>query len=161
MPLYESVFIARQDISQTQVEALLERFGGIVTEGGGEVGKTEYWGVRGLAYRIKKNRKGHYVMMSLDAPAPAIQEMERNMRLDEDILRYLTLKVDAFEEGPSIMMQRGRDDRGRGGRRDRDEHRDTPPGGKTAEARTAAPVTPAAAPEEGAATASKSEGIDE
>ena len=119
MPLYESVFIARQDISQTQVEALLERFGGIVTEGGGEVGKTEYWGVRGLAYRIKKNRKGHYVMMSLDAPAPAIQEMERNMRLDEDILRYLTLKVDAFEEGPSIMMQRGRDDRGRGGRRDR------------------------------------------
>ena len=181
MPLYESVFIARQDISQTQVEALLERFGGIVTEGGGEVGKTEYWGVRGLAYRIKKNRKGHYVMMSLDAPAPAIQEMERNMRLDEDILRYLTLKVDAFEEGASIMMQRGRDDRGRGGRRDRDdrpgrdEHRDRPPGGNMDEARTAAPKAPAVVPEtpvaapeppavvpeEGAATASKSEGVDE
>ncbi len=153
MPLYESVFIARQDISQTQVEALLERFGGIVAEGGGEVGTTEYWGVRSLAYRIKKNRKGHYVMMSLDAPAPAIQEMERNMRLDEDVLRYLTLRVDAFEEGPSIMMQRGRDDRGRGGRRDRDDRRDRGERRDRDERRDAAPEAKkdeagAAAPEE-------------
>jgi small subunit ribosomal protein S6 len=120
MSYYESVFIARQDISSTQVEQLIEQFAEIVATGGGEVKKREYWGLRSLAYRIKKNRKGHYVLFNLDAPAAAVSEMERLMRLNEDILRYLTVKVDALEEGPSVMMQAKSDrDRGRRGDRDR------------------------------------------
>ena len=122
MPYYESVFITRQDISPQQVDGMTERFTTILKENGGDVGKTEYWGLRNLAYRIKKNRKGHYVLMNIDAPSDAIIEMERNMRLDEDLIRVLTIKVDELEETPSIMMQakqsrdghRGpRDDRGR------------------------------------------------
>jgi small subunit ribosomal protein S6 len=116
MPLYETVFIARQDVSTTQVEALTEGFATGVKERGGEVKKREYWGLRNLSYRIKKNRKGHYVLMNIEAPAPAVQEMERTMRLNEDVLRYITVRVDALEEGPSAMMQR-RDERGD---RDRD-----------------------------------------
>ena len=126
MPFYECVFIARQDISSQQVETLTESLSTIITEGGGQVTKSEYWGLRTLAYRIKKNRKGHYVLFDLEAPSETVQEMERNMRINEDVLRYLTLKVDALEEGPSIQMQsrHGRDDRGRGRRDDRGPRRD-------------------------------------
>jgi small subunit ribosomal protein S6 len=115
MPLYESVFIARQDISATQVDALTEAFAKIIEDEGGQVAKKEYWGLRNLAYRIRKNRKGHYVLFNIDAPAPALHEMERQMRISEDVLRYLTIKVDELEEGPSVMMQRGtgRDERPR------------------------------------------------
>jgi small subunit ribosomal protein S6 len=123
MPLYESVFIARQDISGAQTEALTETFAGIVTEQGGQVTKKEYWGLKSLAYRIKKNRKGHYVLLNVDAPAAAVIEMERNMRLNEDVLRYLTVRVDALEEGPSAMLQ-GRGERSERGERDRGRRRD-------------------------------------
>ena len=123
MPLYESVFITRQDVPSGEVESLAETFAGIVGDNGGAVEKREYWGLRNLAYRIKKNRKGHYTMFHIDAPAAAVQEMERNMRISEDVLRYLTIRVDAFEEGPSVIMQArsARDDRPRrdGPRRDR------------------------------------------
>lgn len=124
MPLYETVFIARQDISGPQVDALAEQFAGIVAAQGGEVKKRESWGLRNLAFRIKKNRKGHYVMFNLDAPPAAVSEMERNMRINEDILRYLTVRVETLEEGPSAVLQnRNRDgdrDRDRGGYGDRD-----------------------------------------
>jgi small subunit ribosomal protein S6 len=130
MPLYEHVFLARQDISAQQVEALLQTFRSLIEERGGQVGKTEYWGLRTLAYRIKKNRKAHYALMNIDAPHEAVAEMERQMRLSTDIIRFLTVKVDEHETGPSPMMRRadrderdGRGDRGdrRGGRyRDRD-----------------------------------------
>ena len=119
MPLYECVFIARQDISSNQVEGLVGQFTGIIEENGGRVAKTEMWGLRNLAYRINKNRKGHYALLNLDAPAGAIHEMERNMRINEDVIRYLTIRVDELEEGPSVVMQskHSRDDRGgRGGR---------------------------------------------
>jgi small subunit ribosomal protein S6 len=119
MALYECVLIARQDISATQVESLVEQFSGIIQENGGQVTKNEMWGLRSLAYRINKNRKGHYVLLNLDAPSAAIQEMERNMRINEDVLRYLTLRMDELEEGPSVILQsrQGRDSRGdRGGR---------------------------------------------
>lgn len=119
MPLYETVFIARQDISGPQVDALADQFTAIVTEQGGEVKKRESWGLRNLAFRIKKNRKGHYVLFNLDAPAPAVTEMERNMRLNEDILRYLTIRVEELEEAPSAVLQ----NRGRGDDRDRDRDR--------------------------------------
>ena len=114
MAYYESVFITRQDISATQVEGLTETFTKVISDNGGSIANTESWGLRTLAYRIKKNRKGHYVMFHIDAPAPAIHEMERQMRINEDVLRYLTIKVDALDEGPSIMMpSRSRDDRPR------------------------------------------------
>lgn len=118
MPYYESVFIARQDIPATQVEALAAQFADIVKANGGKVTKTEQWGLRNLAYRIRKNKKGHYVMFNLDAPAAAVNEMERNMRLHEDILRFLTVKVEALEEGPSVMMRRDEREE-RGDRRER------------------------------------------
>jgi small subunit ribosomal protein S6 len=105
MSLYESVIIARQEISTQQVEALADTFEGIIKDGGGNVAKRENWGLRSLAYKIKKNRKGHYVLMNIDAPAEAVHEMERLMRLNEDVLRYMTLRVDEFEEGPSIPAQ--------------------------------------------------------
>jgi small subunit ribosomal protein S6 len=122
MPLYEHVFIARQDISGAQVDALADSFAQLIADNGGEVKKREYWGLRNLAYRMRKNRKGHYMLMNLAAPAPAIAELERTMRINEDVLRYLTIRVDALEEGPSAVMQsRGsRDDRQR---RDRDRDR--------------------------------------
>ena len=120
MPLYENVFIARQDISSAQVDALADQFTTLVGEQGGQVLKREYWGLRNIAYRIKKNRKGHYVMFNLDAPPAAVAELERNMRINEDILRYLTVRVDALEEGPSAVMQA----RSRGDERDRDRDRD-------------------------------------
>ncbi len=121
MPYYESVIIARQEMSGAQVEALADSLAGIIEEHGGSVVKREHWGLKSLAYRIKKNRKGHYVMFDLDAPWPAVEEMERQMRLNEDILRYMTIRIDAVEEGPSVMMQArsSRDDRPRRGDRDR------------------------------------------
>ena len=112
MPFYENVFIARQDISATQAEALTEQFANLIAEQGGKVTKKEQWGLRNIAYRIKKNRKGHYVLMNIEAPPAAVTEMERQMRINEDVLRYLTVRVDALEEGPSAMLQsRSRDDR--------------------------------------------------
>ena len=117
MSLYENIFIARQDATAAQVEALTDAFANIVAEQGGKVTKREYWGLRSLSYRIKKNRKGHYMLLNLDAPAAAVVEMERNMRINEDVLRLLTVRVEALEEGPSAMLQsRSRDDRPRGGR---------------------------------------------
>ena len=117
MALYEHIFIARQDISSAQVTSMIEAFSGLIQEGGGTVEKTEYWGLRTMAYRIKKNRKGHYVLLNLSAPSGAVAEMERQERLHEDVLRTLTLRVDEFEEGPSVVMQ-GRRERD-SGRRDR------------------------------------------
>lgn len=124
LSLYECVLIARQDISAPQVEALADTFTHVIEEHEGKVTKREHWGLRSLAFRIKKNRKGHYVLLNIDAPAPAVHEMERQMRLNEDILRHMVVRVEALEEGPSAMLQSraGRDDRGprrdgdRGGR---------------------------------------------
>lgn len=119
MAYYENIFIARQEISPAQVDALVEKFTGIVTEGGGTVTKKEYWGLRSLSYRMKKNRKAHYVLLNLDAPAAAVKELERNEGLDEDVLRFITVRVEALEEGQSAMMRRDRDERsdfGGGGR---------------------------------------------
>lgn len=115
MAYYECVFIARGDASAPQVETLADQMTAIVTEGGGQVSKRENWGLRNLAYRVKKNRKGHYVLLNIDAPAAAVHEMERQMRISEDILRYLTIRVDALEEGPSAVASN------RGGDRDRGE----------------------------------------
>ena len=106
MPFYESVFIARQDIAATQVEALSTAFAEIIKANGGKVLKTEQWGLRNLAYRINKNKKGHYVMFNLDAPPAAVAEMERNMRISEDVLRYMTVAVEELEEGPSAMLRK-------------------------------------------------------
>ena len=124
MPYYESVFIARQDMSGSQVEALADALAAVVQERGGNVAKREHWGLKSLAYRMKKNRKGHYVMFNLDAPWEAVEEMERQLRLNEDVLRYMTVRLEAIEEGPSVMMQAraSRDDRPRrGDRGDRGE----------------------------------------
>ena len=121
MPLYESVFIARQDISAAQVDGLTEQFSALLRENGGEVRKKEYWGLRNLAFRIKKNRKGHYVLFNIDAPPAAVAEMERNMGISEDVIRFLTVRVDTLEEEPSIVLRSkgSRDDRhGRRGGRD-------------------------------------------
>ena len=113
MPLYEHIFMARQDISTQQVETLTETLKTIIEDGGGSIGKTEYWGLKPIAYRIKKNRKAHYSLMNIDAPHSAVAEMERLMRLNDDVLRFLTIKVEAHEDEPSAMMnKRGdRDDR--------------------------------------------------
>ncbi|OKL42999.1 30S ribosomal protein S6 [Pseudovibrio exalbescens] len=120
MALYEHVFLARQDISTQQVEALVEQFKTVIEENEGKVGKIENWGLRTLTYRIKKNRKAHYVLMNLDAPHKAVAEMERQMGLHEDIIRFMTVKVEELDEDPSAMMQkRDRDDRRRGDRGDR------------------------------------------
>lgn len=119
MSLYEHVFLARQDVSSQQVEALVEQFKGILESNGGSVGRVETWGLKSLSYRMNKNRKAHYTLMDINAPATAVQEMERQMRINEDILRYMTIRVDEHEEGPSVMMQkRDRDDRPRRGDRD-------------------------------------------
>jgi small subunit ribosomal protein S6 len=116
MALYEHVYLARQDISPQQVEALTGQFKNIVTSLGGTVGKTEYWGVKSLAYRIKKNRKAHFTLLNIDAPPAAIAELERQQSINEDILRILTLRVEELEEGPSAQLRK-RDDDDRGDRR--------------------------------------------
>lgn len=116
MALYEHVFLARQDVSQQQVDTLVEQYTGLISEMGGSVAKTEYWGMKSLAFRIKKNRKAHYTLMNIDAPSEAVGEMERQMGINEDVLRFMTIRVDEFEDGPSAMMRKSdRDDR-RGGR---------------------------------------------
>ncbi|MDQ3471183.1 MAG: 30S ribosomal protein S6 [Pseudomonadota bacterium] len=120
MPLYEHVFLARQDLAQAQVDALAENATKIVTDNGGKVVKTETWGLRSLAYRIAKNRKAHYVMLDVDAPPAALVELERQTNINEDVIRYVTIRVDEHETGPSAMMRRGERDRGeRGDRGDR------------------------------------------
>jgi len=141
MALYESVFIVRQDVTAAQVDTLADGFAKIVDDNGGSIQRREYWGLRGLAFRIKKNRKGHYVLFNIDAPSDAVQEMERNMRLNEDVLRYMTVRVETLREEPSPIMQgkgdrereradrTGRGGRGRGDRSGRsfddDRHSDT------------------------------------
>jgi small subunit ribosomal protein S6 len=122
MALYEHIFLARQDVSPQQVEEMTTALTGVITEGGGKVTKNEYWGLKSLSYRIKKNRKAHYSLLNIDAPSAAVAEMERQMRINEDILRFMTVRVDELEEGPSAMMQkRDREDGDRpgGGRPDR------------------------------------------
>lgn len=104
MSFYEHVFIARQDLAPAQVEELTNKYAGVIESMGGKVTKREDWGLRNLAYRIKKNRKGYYVLMNIDASAEAVKEMERLIRIDEDIIRHLTVKVDQLEEGPSVML---------------------------------------------------------
>jgi len=126
MPLYEHVFLARQDASPQQVEELTTQMTGIVTQLGGKVTKTENWGVRSLTYRINKNRKAHFVLLNIDAPSAAVAEVERQERISEDVIRYLSVRVDELEEGPSAMMRkadrdRERDDRGGGYRGERSE----------------------------------------
>jgi small subunit ribosomal protein S6 len=134
MPLYEHVFLARQDLSAQQIEELTTQFTGVVTQAGGKVTKNEYWGLKSLSYRINKNRKAHMTLLNVDAPSAALNEIERQERLSEDVLRYLTIRVEELEEGPSAMLRKSdRDDRGergdrgdRGGRfgdRDRGERR--------------------------------------
>ncbi len=119
MPLYEHVFLSRQDVSAQQVETLTTTFKTIIEEGGGKVSKNEYWGLRTLTYRIKKNRKAHFCLFNIDAPHSAVAEMERQMSLSDDVLRFLTLKMDELEAGPSAMMQsRGPRDDDRRPRRD-------------------------------------------
>ena len=136
MPLYEHVFLTRQDASAQQVEELTAQLKGVVEQMGGKVAKTEQWGVKSLSYRLRKNRKAHFTFLNVDAPPAAINEIERQERLNEDVIRYLSVRVDEHEEGPSAMMRkvdrdRDRDDRGggfrdreRGGFRDRDRDRD-------------------------------------
>jgi small subunit ribosomal protein S6 len=119
MALYEHIFLARQDVSPTQVEEMTTAFTNLITEGGGKVSKNEYWGLKSLSYRIKKNRKAHYTLLNIDAPHAAVAEMERLQGLNEDILRFMTIRVDELEEGPSAMMQK----------RDRDDDRGDRPGG--------------------------------
>lgn len=144
MRFYEHTFIARQDLSAQQVQSLAETYAALVAEQGGAVTKTEYWGLRNLSYRIRKNRKGHYLHFNLNAPSAAVEELERQERLSDDVIRYLTVKVDQLDENPSILMQvrssreersrrergperpggdRDRGDRERGGERDRDRDR--------------------------------------
>jgi small subunit ribosomal protein S6 len=119
MPLYEHIYLARQDVSPQQVEELTNSLTEVLTQGGGKVTKNEYWGLKSLSYRIKKNRKAHYSLLNINAPAPAVAEMERQMRINEDILRFMTVRVDELEEGPSAMLQK----------RDRDDDRSDRPGG--------------------------------
>jgi small subunit ribosomal protein S6 len=118
MPLYEHVFLARQDLAQAQVDALAENATKIIADNGGKVVKTETWGLRGLAYRIAKNRKAHYVMLDIDAPAPALAELERQTGINEDIIRFMTIRVDDHEQGPSAMMRKQDRERTRGPRRE-------------------------------------------
>ncbi len=123
MALYEHIFLARQDVTSQQVEALVEQYKGIVEAAGGKIAKNEYWGVKSLAYRIAKNRKAHFTLLNIDAPPSAVAEIERQERLSEDVLRFLTVRVDALEEGPSAMLQK-RD------RDDREDRGDRPGGGR-------------------------------
>ncbi len=122
MPLYEHVFLARQDVSNAQVETLTKEYTDVIEQGGGKITKSEYWGVKSLAYKIKKNRKAHFSLMNIDAPHEAVAEMERRMGLSTEIIRFLTIKVDEHETEPSVMMRKSdRDERGdrgfgRGGR---------------------------------------------
>jgi len=121
MPLYEHVVISRQDLSNAQAEGLVEHFGKVLSENGGKVVDSEYWGLKTMAYKINKNRKGHYNFLKTDSPSSAVQEMERLMRIHEDIMRVLTIKVDAHSDGPSIQVSKRED---RGDRRERTEEKE-------------------------------------
>ena len=125
MPLYEHVFIARQDLSNAQAESLIEHFGTVLSDNGGKVVQNEYWGVKTMSYKINKNRKGHYAFLRSDAPSAAVQEMERLARLHDDVMRVMTVRVDKHEEGPSVQMQK-REERGERG--DRGDRGDRPRG---------------------------------
>ena len=127
MRLYESVFIARQDVSSAQVEAMADEFAGIITSAGGSIKKREYWGLRTLAYRIKKNRKGHYVMFNLETDSNTLKEYERIMGLNEDVLRFMNIRIEEVDEAPSIMMQAKSERPSRGSRDDdrRDDQMDS------------------------------------
>jgi len=122
MAFYEHVFLTRQDVSGQRVDELVEQFKGVIASAGGSVGKTEYWGLKSLTFRIRKNRKAHFTLMNLDAPHAAVTEMERQMRINEDVLRFLTVRVDKLEEEPSVQMQKKERDERR--RRDRERRRD-------------------------------------
>ena len=124
MPLYEHVFLTRQDLTQAQVDAIAENATKIITDNGGKVVKTETWGLKSLAYRIAKNRKAHYVMLDLDTPPAAVAELERQSNINEDIIRFLTIRVDSHETGPSAMMRRNDRDRDRGDRGGRPDRGD-------------------------------------
>jgi small subunit ribosomal protein S6 len=118
MPLYEHVFLARPDLSAQQTEELAAQYKGVIEQNGGKVvGDPEYWGAKSLAYRIRKNRKAHFAMLRLDAPPAAVEEMERQERISEDVLRFMTVRVEQHEEGPSIMLQKRDRDERRGERR--------------------------------------------
>ena len=161
MRLYESVFIARQDISSQQVESIADEFAGIITNAGGKIHKREYWGLRSLAYRIKKNRKGHYIMFNLETDGATLKEYERIMGLNEDVLRFLNIRIEEVDEAPSIIMQnkgeRGdRSDRGdRGYRGDRGDRGSRPP--RQEAAAEAKPAEAAAEAEAAPATDSSEE----
>jgi small subunit ribosomal protein S6 len=125
MALYEHIFLARQDLSGAQVDEIIQNYKTLLEENGGSVGRIENWGLKSLTYRIKKNRKAHYAILNVEASGAAIFEMERQMRINEDILRYMTVSVEEHEDGPSVMMQkRDRDDRGRGDRNRGDRNND-------------------------------------
>jgi small subunit ribosomal protein S6 len=127
MPLYEHVYLARQDLSAQQVDELTAQLSGVIGQMGGKVSKTEYWGLKSLTYRMRKNRKAHMTLLNVDAPAAALNEIERQERLNEDVLRYLTIRVEEHEEGPSAMMRkadRDREDRGERGERGERSGRD-------------------------------------
>jgi small subunit ribosomal protein S6 len=124
MALYEHVFLARQDLSQAQVDALAAAATEIVESNDGKVTKTETWGLKNLAYKIDRNRKAHFVLLNIDGPGSVVAELERQTRINEDVIRYLTVRVDQHEEGPSVMMRKGDRDRERGGDRDRKPRRD-------------------------------------
>jgi small subunit ribosomal protein S6 len=124
MALYEHVFLARQDLSQAQVDALAAAATEIVESNDGKVTKTETWGLKNLAYKIDRNRKAHFVLLNIDGPGSVVAELERQTRINEDVIRYLTVRVDEHEEGPSVMMRKGDRDRERGGDRDRKPRRD-------------------------------------
>ena len=105
MSYYEHIFLVRPDLTAQQLEKIIKDFTGLIEKAGGKVTKTENWGLRGLAYKIKKNRKAHYILMNLDAPPAAVNELELQERLSDDVLRFMTIRVDEFEEGPSIQMR--------------------------------------------------------
>ena len=162
MALYENVFIVRQDVSNQQVEELTTRFTEILESGGGKVEKTEFWGLRTMAYKIKKNRKGHYVMLNLDAPPPAVQEMERNMQLSEDVIRHMTLRVDELEEGPSAVMKfRGERTRSYGDRSDSKPSDSSSSAAPKPDAKTSDALKAAAEPSTDAAPEAAKEGAGE
>jgi len=159
MSLYEHIFMSRPDVTSQQVEGLIEQYKSVIEAGGGKVAKQEYWGVKSLAYKIRKSRKAHFALLNLDAPHAAVTEMERQMRLSEDVIRFITVRVEEHQDGPSIMMQkrddrRDRDDRfgdrgygGGGGFRDRGDRGDRGPRREREPASEAAPIAASGAGE--------------
>lgn len=141
MPFYEHVFVARQDVTAAQVDQIADQIGSVVEDAGGKIALREYWGLRNLAYRIRKNRKGHFIMLRMDAPSEAVTELERQLRLNEDVIRILTVRQDTLDETPSIIMQNKQSRDGRGDRR-RDRDDDRPPREDRAP-RAEAPAAPA------------------